>query len=164
MVRGTAALTDGQDLEATMIRVLVLSGPNLDMLGTREPGVYGTGTLADVEAEVAAVAAELGADVSFMQSDHEGALVEALHGVPGAFDGVVFNPGALTHYSYALRDAVASCGAPVVEVHLSNISAREPFRRESVIAPACAGQVSGFGSASYVLGLRAVASVLAGAR
>jgi 3-dehydroquinate dehydratase II len=146
-----------------MIRVLVLSGPNLDMLGTREPGVYGTGTLADIETEVAALAADLGVDVSFGQSNHEGELVEAIHGVPGSFGGVVFNPGALTHYSYALRDAVAACGVPVVEVHMSNITARESFRRESVIAPACTGQVSGFGPASYLLGLRAVAGVVGGA-
>ena len=145
-----------------MVRLLVLSGPNLDMLGTREPGVYGVGTLSDIEADVAATAADLGVDVAFKQSNHEGELVEALHGVPGSFDGVVFNPGALTHYSYALRDAVAACGVPVVEVHMSNISAREPFRRESVIAPACAGQVSGFGAASYVLGLRAVEGVRRG--
>ena len=164
MVRGSAARVSGNDAEATMIRVLVLSGPNLDMLGTREPGVYGMGTLADIEAEVATVAAELGVEVSFRQSNHEGELVEALHGVPGSFGGVVFNPGALTHYSYALRDAVAACGVPVVEVHMSNISARESFRRESVIAPACAGQVSGFGVTSYALGLRAVAGLLGGAR
>ena len=145
-----------------MIKVLVMSGPNLDMLGTREPGVYGTGTLADIEAQVAAAAAELGGDVGFRQSNQEGELVEALHGVTGAFDAVVFNPGAFTHYSYALRDAVAACGAPVVEVHLSNIASREAFRRESVIAPACAGQISGFGASSYVLGLRAVAGIVGG--
>ena len=148
--------------EATMIRVLVLSGPNLDMLGTREPGVYGTGTLADIEVGVASTAANLGVDVSFTQSNHEGELVEALHGVPGSFDAVVFNPGAFTHYSYALRDAVAACDVPVVEVHLSNIAAREAFRRESVIAQACAGQVSGFGPASYDLGLRAITGLLTG--
>jgi len=162
MVRGSAARVSGDDTEATMVRLLVLSGPNLDMLGTREPGVYGVGKLSDIEADVAATAADLGVDVAFKQSNHEGELVEALHGVPGSFDGVVFNPGALTHYSYALRDAVAACGVPVVEVHMSNISARESFRRESVIAPACAGQVSGFGAASYVLGLRAVEGVLRG--
>jgi 3-dehydroquinate dehydratase-2 len=162
MVLAWFASVTGDDGEATMIKVLVMSGPNLDMLGTREPGVYGTGTLADIEAQVAATAAELGVDVSFRQSNQEGELVEALHGVIGAFDAVVFNPGAFTHYSYALRDAVAACGVPVVEVHLSNIASREAFRRESVIAPACAGQISGFGASSYVLGLRAVAGIVGG--
>ena len=152
------------DTEATMIRVLVVSGPNLDMLGVREPGVYGTGSLADIQAAVAAAAADLGVDVAFKQSNHEGELVEALHGASGLYEAVVFNPGALTHYSYALRDAVAACAAPVVEVHLSNIAAREAFRRESVIAPACAGQISGFGADSYILGLRAALGQIGGAR
>lgn len=137
------------------MKVLCLSGPNLDMLGVREPGVYGVESLEDIERRVLAEAAALGAEVSFLQSNHEGELVEALHAAMKAVDAVVFNPGAFTHYSYAIRDAVAAIGIPVVEVHLSNIAAREEFRRDSVIAAVCAGQISGFGADSYLLGLRA---------
>jgi 3-dehydroquinate dehydratase-2 len=131
-------------------RVLVVNGPNLNLLGRREPEVYGTTTLSDIEDVLALRAAELDVEIGFFQSNHEGAIIDQLHGAAGEYDGIVFNPGALTHYSYAVRDAVAAVGLPVVEVHLTNIAAREGFRAVSVTAPACIGQVSGFGARSYL--------------
>ena len=143
-----------------MFRILVMNGPNLDLLGVREPGVYGHGTLEDLEAMVAVRAAELGVEVAFFQSNHEGALIDRLHAAMGESDGVVFNPAAYTHYSYALRDAIAATGLPVIEVHLSDIGAREPFRAVSVTAPVCLAQVAGLGFDSYTAGLETLVSHL----
>ena len=132
-----------------MKKILVLNGPNLNLLGVREPDVYGTVTLADIEREVTEYAAERGASVDCFQSNHEGALIDKLHEARGAYDGIVYNPGAHTHYSYALRDAVSSIDVPTVEVHLSDISAREEFRRISVIAPVRVAQIKGKGKEGY---------------
>ncbi len=138
-------------------RVAIIHGPNLDMLGTREPGIYGRKTLDEINADIAAEARVLGVEAEFFQSNSEGALVDRLHACLGTVDGVVLNAGAYTHYSIAIRDAISAIGIPVVEVHLSNVHAREPFRRESVLAPVCVGQICGFGPRSYLLGLRALA-------
>lgn len=138
-----------------MERVLVINGPNLNLLGRREPEVYGASTLEEIEAALTSRAEELGVAVSFFQSNHEGAIVDALQGAAGDAEAVVLNAGALTHYSLAVRDAIASLPVPVVEVHMSNVFARESFRSVSVISPVCAGTISGLGVDSYLLGLSA---------
>ena len=134
-----------------MTNILILHGPNLNLLGTREPDVYGRETLADINAMLTEHAERLQVQVRCLQSNHEGELIDAIHKAEET--ALLFNPGAFTHYSIALRDAVAAKGLPTVEVHLSNVHAREEFRHRSVIAPVCLGQISGFGSYSYVVGL-----------
>jgi 3-dehydroquinate dehydratase-2 len=138
------------------MRVLVLHGPNLNLLGTRDPEVYGSQTLGDVDDTIAACASELRVDVVCEQYNGEGEIVDALHGARQSYDGVVINPGAYAHYSYAIADAIAAIRIPVIEVHLSNVAGREEFRRKSVTAAACRGVISGLGPASYVLALRAL--------
>ena len=140
-----------------MKKVLILNGPNLNLLGKREPGVYGRDSYEAVCGRIAARARELGMEPSFFQSYSEGALIDALHQAMDVYDGVVLNAGAYTHYSYAIRDAIAAIRLPVIEVHLSNIHAREEFRHTSVLAPVCRGQISGFGPVSYLLALQALA-------
>jgi len=144
-----------------MARVLVLHGPNLNLLGRRESHIYGTATFEDVERELRTLARELGIELDTAQSNHEGTLIDRLQTAPARYGAVVFNPGALTHTSVALRDAVAAIGIPVVEVHVTNIHARESFRHHSMIAGAAAGQIAGFGVQSYLLGLRAAAALAA---
>ncbi len=136
-----------------MKKILLVNGPNLNMLGVRDPAIYGSDTLAAIETMVVAYGAEHGAQVDCFQSNHEGALVDKLHEAHGRYDGIVYNPGAHTHYSYALHDAVECIDAPVVEIHISDISQREEFRRISVIAPACVAQVKGLGKEGYLRAL-----------
>jgi 3-dehydroquinate dehydratase-2 len=132
------------------MHILVINGPNLNLLGKREPEIYGTQTLSDIHDELTKTFPAL--QFTFFQSNHEGEIIDTLQSaMDGAYEGVVLNPGAFTHYSYAIRDAVAALSIPVIEVHLSNIHLREEFRRDSVIAPVCKAQVSGFGSAGYLL-------------
>ena len=132
-----------------MRKFLLMNGPNLNMLGVREPEVYGTMTLAAIEDMMRAHAALRGCELECFQSNHEGALIDALHAAHGVLDGIVYNPGAHTHYSYAIRDAIGSISVPVVEVHISDVDAREPFRAVSVVAPACVAQVKGLGVEGY---------------
>ncbi|MCL1493315.1 MAG: type II 3-dehydroquinate dehydratase [Pseudanabaena sp. Salubria-1] len=146
------------------MKILVLHGPNLNMLGLREPEVYGSTTLAQINDRLAQDALELGAELSFLQSNHEGILVDAIHAAFQVQQGILINPAAFTHTSVALRDAIASVNIPTVEVHLSNVYKREEFRHHSFIAPIAIGQISGFGAESYRLGLRALVAHLTASR
>ncbi|MDI9401924.1 MAG: type II 3-dehydroquinate dehydratase [Limisphaerales bacterium] len=139
------------------MRVLYLNGPNLNMLGVREPAVYGKTTLEDIELQIKERASQSGIEVEFRQSNHEGELVDWVHQARGTSDAIVLNAGAYTHTSIALRDAISSAGVPTVEVHLSNVYSREEFRHKSHIAPVCVGVICGFGMGSYLLALEAVA-------
>jgi len=141
--------------------ILVLHGPNLNLLGTREPDIYGTTTLENINRRLQEKAAEWGLELRILQSNHEGVLVDFLHENRTWADGVLINPGALTHYGYSLHDAILAIQKPTVEVHLSNIFAREEWRRKSVLSPACKGIISGFGVESYLLGLEALKQLLA---
>jgi 3-dehydroquinate dehydratase-2 len=143
------------------MKVLVINGPNLNLLGKREPGLYGHTTLEEIEARTRSLGGELGLTVEFLQSNSEGALVDAVQSALGRAAAIVINPAAYTHTSIALRDAIKAVGLPAVEVHLSNIHAREEFRHTSLTAPSCRGVIAGFGAEGYLLALRAVASLLA---
>lgn len=140
--------------------VLLLNGPNLNLLGTREPALYGTETLEQIVQRATEYAQSLGLELRHVQSNHEGALIDALHAAREWADGVIINAGAYTHTSIALHDAIRAVGLPTIEVHLSNIYAREPFRHQSLIAPACVGHISGFGAMSYLLAVQAMAHLL----
>ena len=141
------------------MKILFLNGPNLNLLGQREPEIYGRTTLADIEGQVRKRAGKRGATIDFRQTNQEGELVNWIQEAKGRFDVIVLNAAAYTHTSVALRDAIAAAGVPTIEVHLSNVHAREKFRRKSLIAPVCAGQISGFGANSYVLALEAAVNI-----
>src|SRR6267143_4005848 len=141
------------------MKILFLSGPNLNLVGQREPEIYGRKTLADIEQAVRAKAAKLGAEIDFRQSNLEGELVDWIQQAKGKFDVIVLNAAAYTHTSLALRDAITAVGIPTIEIHLSNVHAREKVRHKSLIAPACVGQIAGFGANSYILGIEAAVNI-----
>ncbi len=142
------------------MKILVINGPNLNMLGRREPDIYGGFTLDELNRRITALAGELGAEVSFYQSNHEGELVQKIQEALGVYDALVINPGAYTHTSIAIRDAISSTGVPTVETHISNIYKREEFRKHSYISGVAVGQIAGFGAESYLLALRAAVGLV----
>ena len=143
-----------------MKKILVMHGPNINLTGNREPGHYGTTPFAQMNEEFVSFAKANGADCDIYQSNHEGELIDKLHASMGVYDGIVFNAGAYTHYSYAIRDAIAAIDLPVIEVHMSNVHKREEFRHHSVISPVCSGVICGFGKNSYILGISALLQLL----
>jgi 3-dehydroquinate dehydratase II len=142
------------------MQILVLNGPNLNLLGKRQPEIYGSLSLSDIEQQVCALANELGVEIEFRQSNSEAELIDWIHDSAGKFGALVINPAAYTHTSLALRDAISAVGIPTVEIHISNIHKREPFRHHSYIAEVAVGQIAGFGATSYLLGLRAAVQLL----
>lgn len=142
------------------MKILVINGPNLNMLGIREPETYGSITLAEIEKELFAYSFELGVDIEVFQSNSEGSIIDKIQQALGNFDGILINPGGYTHTSVAIRDAISSVNMPCVEVHMTNIYAREEFRHKSYITPVCIGQITGFGKDSYKLGLKALSEHL----
>ncbi len=134
-------------------KIMVINGPNLNMLGIREPSVYGSQSYADLEAYIESYAEKMGVEVTVLQSNSEGEIIDFIHHALGSYDGIIINPGAYTHYSYAIHDALSSVKIPAIEVHISNIHKREEFRHKSVTAPACVGQVAGLGFRGYTLAL-----------
>ncbi|MBQ5331597.1 MAG: type II 3-dehydroquinate dehydratase [Oscillospiraceae bacterium] len=136
-----------------MKKILIMNGPNLNLLGVREPGIYGGDSLSSINEEIRKKAEEKGMETDFFQSNHEGELIDRLHAAMGKYDGIIFNAGAYTHYSYAIRDAIAAIKVPVIEVHISNVHTREEFRHKSVISPVCVGVVAGLGKKSYICAL-----------
>ncbi len=145
-----------------MSKILIINGPNLNMLSIRNTSVYGSKTLQDINQEVAEAAGQEGVSVEFFQSNHEGAIIDCIHGAYGTCDGLIINPGAYSHYSIAIRDAIEAVCLPVIEVHLSNIYSREEFRRHSVISEVCMGQICGLGYQGYIHALRALNQYLKG--
>ncbi len=143
-----------------MKKILVINGPNLDMVGIREPGVYGSQTLASINEEIKAYTNSVNISCDFFQSNCEGAIIDKIHSVLNDYDGCILNAGAYTHYSYAIRDAISSVNKPFIEVHMSNVHAREEFRHTSVISAVCKGIISGFGKNSYILAVKALEEII----
>ena len=142
------------------MKILVLNGPNLNLLGSREKNIYGEQSLEDIAKRMMQEAEMLGIDIDFIQSNHEGQLIDKIHEAKGKYSAIIINPGAYTHYSIAIRDAISAVQIPTIEIHLSNIYTREEFRKKSVIAPVCLGQICGFGGSSYIVALNAIKNIL----